>query len=193
MKKFTTVLLISIITILGCNAQKSSEVVKVNDIFKTITYRYITFKNETKDSKALERFYTPIFKAYGYKHELPGDGYGGPCSIIDGFYKGGYVNKKKHNIFVPTNKKTASVIFMSACNDGEDGDYGYMQVTLTVYSESVAKGVIADLESSGFTLFEFDNPEEAGDILLYYNGDKQVHVDYNEYEKAFNFQFSIAQ
>lgn len=165
----------------------------VNDIFRVITYRYITFKNEAKDAKALERFYTRIFKAYGYKHVLPGDGYGGPCSIIDGFHKGGYVNKKKNNVFIPTRKNTASVIFMSACNDGEDGDYGYLQVTLTVFNKGLADCVIADVEGSGFNLFEYDNPEEAGDALLYYNGDKQVIFDYNEEEKAYNFQFSIAQ
>lgn len=191
MKKKILVLL-SIIAVFSCQAQKAYDFISVNDIFRVITYRYITSKNETKDAKALESFYTPIFKSYGYTHELPGDGYGGPCSIIDGFYKGGYDDKENFR-FVPTDKKTASFVFLSACNDGEDGDYGYLEVIMTVYSKSLAECIFADIESSGFELFDFDNPEEAGDVKLYYNGDKQVICDNNEEENSYIFSFGIAK
>lgn len=193
MKKLSIVLLLLTATLFSAQAQKGNAVPTTNEIFKVITYRYITLKNEARDAKAVEKYYTPIFKKYGYIHELPGDGYGGPCSIIDGFYKGGYINKKKFNMFVPTKKKTASVIFMSACNDGEDGDYGYLQVTLTVYDKALAKKVLANINVSGFKKFEYDNPDEAAGVELYYNGNKQVRYDYNEEEKAYNFYYSIAE
>ena len=180
-------------TLFSAQAQKAHDVATTSDIFRVITYKYITLKNETKDATAAERFYTKVFKAYGYKQELPGDGYGGPCSIIDGFYKGGYINKKRANVFVPTRKNVASVIFISACNDGEDGDYGYPQVTLTVYSARLAKTIMGDIIDSGFEKFEYDNPDEVAGVELYYNGNQQVRCDYNEEEKAYNFYYSIAE
>lgn len=193
MKKLTSIILISIVGTIACYAQKAHDAASVNDIFRVITYRYITLKNEANDTKALQKFYTKVFKAYGYIHGLPGDGYGGPCAIIDGFYKGGHISKKKFNQFVPTRKKAASVLYMSACNDGDDGDYGYLEVTLTVYDKGTAQAVLADIKSSGFTLFEYDNPDEAGDSNLYYNGDKQVRHEYNKHDRSHNFFFSIAQ
>lgn len=193
MKKLSFVLLLLTATLFSAQAQKAHDVATTSDIFRVITYKYITLKNETKDATAVERFYTKVFKAYGYKHELPGDGYGGPCSIIDGFYKGGYINKKRANVFVPTRKNVASVIFISACNDGEDGDYGYPQVTLTVYSARLAKIIMGDIIDSGFEKFEYDNPDEVAGVELYYNGNQQVRCDYNEEEKAYNFYYSIAE
>lgn len=193
MKKLNFVLLLLVATLFSAQAQKAHDVVTTNDIFRAITHKYITFKNETRDAKVAMRFYTQVFKAYGYRHELPGDGYGGPCSIIDGFYKGGYINKKKANVFVPTKKNVASVIFISACNNGEEGDYGYPQVTLTVYDANLAKSVINDILLSGFEKFEYDNPEEVAGVDLFYNGDKQVRFDYNEEENCYNFYYSIAE
>ena len=85
MKKLSIVLLLLAATLLSASAQKV--VPTTNEIFKVITYRYITLKNETRDAEAVEKYYTTVFKKQGYIHELPGEGYGGPCSIIDGFYK----------------------------------------------------------------------------------------------------------
>ena len=189
MKKLSICLLLITATLLSANAQKGNTVPTTNDMFKVITYRYITLKNESKDAAALIKYYTPIFKKYRYVHELPGDGYGGPCSIIDGFYKGGYINKKKANVFVPTKKKTASVIFMSACNDGEDNDYGYLNITLTVYDKALANKILANIKASGFKKTENGEVE----VIQYCNGNKQVTYIYNEYEKAYNFSYSIAK
>ena len=193
MKKVSIVFLLVIATLLSANAQKANTVPTTNEIFKVITYRYITLKNEASDAKAVEKYYTTIFKKYGYIHELPGDGYGGPCSIIDGFYKGGYINKKKANMFVPTKKKTASVIFMAACNDGEDGDYGFLNLTLTVYDKALANKILANIKASGFMKYEYDNPDEVAGVELYYNGNKQVRYDYNAEMKEYNFYYSIAE
>ena len=85
------------------------------------------------------------------------------------------------------------MIFISACNDGEDGDYGYPQVTLTVYSARLAKTVMGDIIDSGVEKFEYDNPDEVAGVELYYNGNQQVRCDYNEEEKAYNFYYSIAE
>ncbi|MBP5687616.1 MAG: hypothetical protein J6X22_03120 [Muribaculaceae bacterium] len=186
MKKLIIVLLLLAATLISTSAQKVNTFPSTNDMFKVITYRYITLKNETKDAKAAQNFYTPIFKKYGYTHELPGDGYGGPCSIIDGFYKGGYINKKKANMFVPTKKKSASVIFMSACNDGGEGDYGYLNITLTVYDKALANKILANVKASGFK-------QSRDDKDLYCNGNKEVRYDYNPEEKAYNFYYSIAE
>ena len=191
MKKISLILLLSIGTFFTCAAQKASSVISVNDIFKVITYKYITLKNESKDANALIKYYTPIFKSYGYRHGLPGDGYGGPCSIIDGFHKGGYINKKKYNVFVPTNKKNASVIFMSACNDGEDGDYGYLNITLTVYDAQQAEKILANIEGAGFKAYNGGNPEGESELPLFIKGNKKIRYDFNEEEKCHNFYFSI--
>lgn len=191
MKKLSIVLLFLTATLLSVNAQKTTTFPTTNEMFKVITYRYITLKNETRDAKAAEKYYTQVFKKIGYIHELPGDGYGGPCSIIDGFYKGGYINKKKANMFVPTKKKTASVIFLSACNDGEDSDYGYLNITLTVYDKSLANKILANIKNSGFKKVQNDNNDKAVSIVNYSNGNKLVGYDYNPEEKAYNFYYSI--
>ena len=188
MKKLSIVLLLLTATLLSASAQKV--VPTTNEIFKVITYRYITLKNETRDAEAVEKYYTTVFKKQGYIHELPGDGYGGPCSIIDGFYKGGYINKKKANMFVPTKKKTASMICMAACNDGGDGDYGYLDLTLTVYDKALANKILADIKASGFKL---SNTYSNG-VKLYRNGNKQVTFGgYNSAEKNYEFNYSIAE
>ncbi len=190
MKKLSIVLLLLTATLFSVQAQKANVVPTTNEIFKVITYRYITLKNEARDAKAVEKYYTTVFKKLGYIHELPGEGYGGPCSIIDGFYKGGYINKKKANMFVPTKKKNASVIVMSACNDGEDGDYGYLQVSMTVYDKALANKILADIKASGFKL----SHTYSNGVKLYRNGNKQVTVGgYNSAEKSYDFSYSIEE
>lgn len=187
MKKISIVLLLLIATILSANAQMRNAVPTTDEIFKVVTYRYITLKHETRDAKAVENYYTKFFKKYGYTHGLPGDGYGGPCAIIDGFYKGGYINKKKYNMFVPTKKKTASVIYMSACNDGE-GDYGYLELTMTVYDKALANKVLADIKAAGFKL---SNTYSNG-VEEYLNGNKQVTWVHSE-DNTFEFSYSIVE
>lgn len=188
MKKFSIVLLLLTATILSANAQKRNAVPTTNEIFNVVTYRYITLKHEARDAKAVEKYYTKFFKKYGYIHELPGDGYGGPCSIIDGFYKGGYINKKKYNMFVPTKKKTASVIYMSACNDGE-GDYGYLELTMTVYDKTLASKVLANIQAAGFKL---SNTYSNG-VKEYLNGNKQVTYGFNSENNTYDFSYSIVE
>ena len=188
MKRFFYFLAFILLSSQLCGAQSKPAVVSVSDIINIVTYRFITEKNEAEDAQAVIDNYTKILKRYGYTNGLIGDGFGGPCSIIDGFYKGGYGSRKTFK-FVPTNRKTASMIYMSACNDGE-GDYGYLYFTLHVYSKSLARAVTKDIINSGFKKFEFDNPAEAQGTL-YYNGNKQVLA--GREEGAYTFTFSIAE
>lgn len=170
-------------------AQKAVDFISVDDIFRIVTSRYITMANEEADAKAVMDLYDAIITSYGYVHELPGDGYGGPCSIIDGYYKGGE-NDVAQARFVPQDEM-ASVIFISACNKGDDSDYGYPEVTLTVYSERAVEAVFKQIVDAGFEQFQFDNPEEAGNAVLFYNGNRQLVVTAGE--SGYNFNFSIAE
>ena len=188
MRKLSVVMMM-VLASTGAFAQKAADFIGVDDIFRIVTSRYITMANEEADAEAVMDLYDEIITPYGYVHELPGDGYGGPCSIIDGYYKGG-VNDVAQARFVPKDEM-ASVIFISACNMGDDSDYGYPEVTLTVYSERAVEAVFAQIVDAGFEQFQFDNPEEAGDAVLFYNGDRQVVVTVDEW--GYNFEFSIAE
>ena len=151
--------------------------IPINEIFDLITYRYITLANEDADATAVIENYTKHFKAYGYVNELVGEGYGGPCSIIDGFHKGG-VNDKDNYEFIPTDPVAASTVVISACNDGESSDYGYIHVELTLYSRTLLADVLDQLSMGGFTQFDYDNPSNESDAetMLFYNGNKQVRI-----------------
>lgn len=188
MKKIIVVFAMAAVA-LGAAAQKAEDFITVDDIFRIVTSRYITFANEDRDAAYVSTTYDAIISAYGYVHELPGDGYGGPCAIIDGYYKGGR-NDVEHATFVPEDEM-ASVIFITACNSGDDSDYGYPEVTLTVYSDKALGAMLGQLVDNGFEMFDYDNPEEAGSVVLFYNGDRQVGVA--ESESGYNFYFSIAQ
>ncbi len=188
MKK-VVLLLVSAMVALGAAAQKAEDFISVDDIFRIVTSRYITYANEESDAAYVEATYDAIISAYGYVHELPGDGYGGPCAIIDGYYKGGR-NDVAKAMFVPEDEM-ASVIFISACNMGDESDYGYPEVTVTFYDDNAVAAMMAQLVEEGFEMFDFDNPEAVGDTILLYKGDRQVRVA--ETETGYLFQFSIAQ
>lgn len=192
MKRNATILAMCVLSAASCFAQKAMDVISVDDIFRTITHRYITLDNEAQDAQEVIGFYTPIFTSYGYTHELLGDGYGGPCSIIDGFYKDGHEDPETLE-FIPDDVAMASMVIITACNGGDDSDYGYPMVSLQVYSDVLAESVLDDALAAGFVKFEYDNPEAVLDgSLLYYNGDKVVQYIPMEGGGAI-FHFSMAQ
>ena len=122
---------------------------------------------ETGEEEA-EQFMTnakDIFLPLGFTQGLTGDGYGGPCVIIDGFYKSGYVDEERYS-FEPTDVDSACLIEISACNDGDEGDYE-VYVTMELYSPSSAKNFIDDLVDLGFILQE---SQEDGNIRTFSNG-----------------------
>ena len=176
MKKILSLLIVALATLGQVHAQKAIDVIPINEIFDLITYRYITLANEDADATAVIENYTKHFKAYGYVNELVGEGYGGPCSIIDGFHKGG-VHDKENYEFIPSDPYAASTVVITACNDGESSDYGYIHVELTLYSRTLLADVLDQLSTGGFTQFDFDNPcSEGAETMLFYNGNKQVHI-----------------
>ena len=155
-------------------AQKAIDVIPSSEIFDMITYRYITLANEDADAQTVIDNYVPRFIGYGYTHELPGEGYGGPCSIIDGFYKDG-VNDTDNYEFVPDPASyEANMVIISACNDGDSSDYGYITITFYVYTPDLAELMLTDLVTNGFNLGkEGDNEDDA---MILQKGNKTVTI-----------------
>ena len=168
-------------------AQKAIDVIPSSEIFDMITYRYITFANEEADAEAVIDNYVKHFTTYGYTHELPGEGYGGPCSIIDGFYKDG-VNDTENYVFVPDPASyEANMVVITACNDGDNSDYGYITITFHVYTPDLAELMVKDLVTNGFNLVkEGDNEDDA---RIFQKGNKMVTI--TPYDELVTFTYSV--
>ena len=166
MTRITLTLALSFMSV-AAFAQKAIDVIPVSDIFDIATHRFITIANEEDDVAEVTKYYTDICTSYGYTHELTGEGFGGPCTIIDGFHKGGY-NDKENYLFIPTDRAGASTIFISACNDDIDKDYGYLYVRLTIFSEGVLNDIYDQMQLAGFNQFVIDNPDEVENCQLFY-------------------------
>lgn len=114
-----------------------------------------------------------VMEKKGFKRGLTGDGYGGPCVIIDGFYKGGVPDTTRY-CFVPgALKDQACVVEIAACNDGEDGDYEVF-VTVELFTEQAARAFMRQFDRHGFKCAERDSD---GNSASYGNG-KYV-IDYS--------------
>lgn len=168
-------------------AQKAIDIMPVDEIFDIITYRYITLANEEADAQAAIDNYVKHFTAYGYTHELVGEGYGGPCSIIDGFYKDG-VNDTETYEFVPDKYSFESnCVTIVACNDGEDGDYGYITITFHVYSPDMAAIMLEELMSNGFAPTNVGSEEEP--TFTAKKGNKVVQI--TPYKNSVDYTYSV--
>ena len=172
MKKTVIALLCMMITAISCQAQK--RVIDVNDILKVFdlknTMPVSTAEQDAEDVMALA---VKTFTAKGFTRGLTGDGYGGACVIIDGFFKGGYANENLY-CFDPTDIKNACVIEMSACNDGDVGDYE-LYMTMDLYDKDNAMQFMKQLVDKGFKL---QLMEEEGNIRSYSNGTYVVDYAY---------------
>ena len=186
MKKIFT--LIAALTCFGSVwAQKAIDVMPSSEIFDIITYRYITLANEEADAQAVIDNYVKHFTNYGYTHELPGEGYGGPCAIIDGFYKDG-VNDTENYVFVPDEASyEANWVTITACNDGENADYGYIIITFHVYTPELAELMLDDLVQNGFELIkEGDNIDNA---MIFQKDNKVVAIA--PYEDCVTYTYAV--
>lgn len=190
MKRFIIVLAVFVVSI-NTWCQKKPDIITISDIFKIITHHYIKYASETDDSKKVEKYYTSVLSSYRYHHGLIGDGFGGPCAIIDGFYKNG-VNDKKNYRFIPSNRRTASVIYLSACENESTGDCGYLYVRLTIYSKYALDNIRRQMSKAGFKKFEYDNPETAPDSELYYSGNKSITIS-KESRDVWKIECNIAE
>lgn len=159
MKKiFTAIAAMLAITACGGNATGTVDLQQLMDV---VSFRYITFDNEQADAQAVEQHYDSVFTAAGYTRGLTGDGYGGPCSIIDGYYTGGHVDTTQL-CFVPDQPAHALVIELAACNDGDDDDYGYPTVSLNLYHPDAVKALLEQVKKHGFVLTYTDNDDDIG-------------------------------
>lgn len=126
-------------------------VVYISDIIGLFDFKsVIAFgKNEDKEAdELLEKAYQ-VFTAQGFTPGLTGDGYGGPCVIIDGFYKGGVPDTTLYCFEPGLNKDRACVIEMAACNDGDVGDFE-LYMSIEMFSEHAARLFVNQFGDNGF-------------------------------------------
>lgn len=172
MKKLTLVLLLVLAFASSCTAQKSnisaSSIANLFDLKSKISVG----ENEEKDADDLMKLAVASFISRGFTQGLTGDGYGGPCVIIDGFYKGGTVNTERCAFEPGKDKDAACVVEMSACNDGDESDYMlYMSVQL--FSLKSAMQFIDQWKKLGFNEIL---PSKNEDRITITNG--KLFVDY---------------
>ena len=150
MKKLL-IAIICLITTVACRAQEP--VIAIDDIMDVFNFKSTIAlgDNEEKEAAELTNMAVNMFTAKGFAHGLTGDGYGGPCVIIDGFYKGGVPNKEQYCFAPGDDKDNACVIEMSACNDGDQGDYELF-VTVELFTKHAATAFIKQFGQSGFNM-----------------------------------------
>ena len=172
MKKTAFALLCLMVSVISCQAQKT--VIDANDILTVYAFKN-TMPEATaeQDADEIMALATNTFTAKGFTRGLTGEGYGGPCVIIDGFYKGGYADENLY-CFEPTDTKNACVIEMSACNDGDGGDYE-LYMTMDLYDKDNAMQFMKQLVDKGFKL---QLMEEDGNIRSYSNGTYVIDYAY---------------
>lgn len=127
-----------------------AEVISAADAL-AIVESYSTEKHGDKASELFEIFAdATLVGKYSYAHGLTGDGYGGPCDIIDGYYIGGKpVNENFYQFFVPDDPETACVVEYSLC-ENEVLNEMYASVMVQLYSASAAKRFADQLVELGF-------------------------------------------
>ena len=165
--------IICLITTAACGAQET--VITIGDIIDIFDYKSTIAlgDNEEKEAAELTDMAVGVFTDKGFVHGLTGDGYGGPCVIIDGFYKGGVPNKELY-CFVPgDDKDNACVIEMSACNDGDQGDYELF-MTVELFTKHAAALFIKQFDQLGFNLE--GEPEDDGHCTF---TDGSYYIDYS--------------
>ena len=159
MKRMMLALLL-VLTIAGsCRAQKS--VIDAADIIDLFRFRpsIAVGDNEESEAQELVDHAAKSFIARGFTQGLTGDGYGGPCVIIDGFYKGGTVNEQIYAFEPGNDLDQACVVEMSACNDGDASDY-QLYMTVELFSSRAAGMFLHQFSQLGFTITEMPADDE---------------------------------
>ncbi len=151
--------------------------VHFKDLLNVRTYRYITLAYEEEDSEDAIAHYTDLFTELGFTQGLTGDGYGGPCSIIDGFYKSGYKDESQL-CMVPIDRSEACVIELVACNNGEEADYGFISVNIILYDEQNANDLLKEITRAGFKLTD-SSTYESFELRVYTRCDAVVYYSKN--------------
>lgn len=172
MKKTLLSLLCVLAATSSCKAQ--TQVIDVADVVGLFDYKSTipVGDNEEKEADDLMALAVKSFTARGFTPGLTGEGYGGPCVIIDGFYKGGTVNTEMYAFEPGSDKDAACVVEMSACNDGDDSDYT-LYVSVQLFSLKSAMQFIDQWKKLGFNETA---PGENDDRITFTNG--KLAVDY---------------
>ncbi|MBR1935704.1 MAG: hypothetical protein IJ835_06620 [Muribaculaceae bacterium] len=146
MKRKLCLILLAAIACLPLRA----EVISAADAL-AIVESYSTEKHGDKASEHFEKFVAATLDGkYRYAHGLTGDGYGGPCDIIDGYYTGGKPeNENYYQFFVPDDPEAACVVEYSLC-ENEVLNEMYASVMVQLYSASAANRFSDQLVELGF-------------------------------------------
>ena len=106
----------------------------------------------------------------GFVRGLTGDGYGGPCVEIDGYYRGGVADKTQL-CFVPTDQRQACVIEIAIC-DGDNAPQYSTFFSVQLYDEELASRWLKEL----FTVFPAANTTFSGNFLVLTDSTREVEV-----------------
>ena len=157
MKKILSIIAVTLAVTTSCTATPPIEPLRADlgELMDAVSYRYVTMANEEADADAVMRHCDSIFLTKGFTRGLTGDGYGGPCSIIEGYYRGGHVDTTEYR-FVPDVPAHACVIEIAACNDGEDRDYGYPVMSVQYFDRVHVDDLLRQINEKGFKLTSED-------------------------------------
>ena len=175
--------LLCLMTVSACKAQKN--VVDFSHIMDLFSYKPVIAVGDNEEVEARQLMDRAIksFTGNGFTQGLTGDGYGGPCVIIDGFYKGGEPNKEIYAFEPGQDLDNACVVEMSACNDGDGGDY-QLYVTVQLFSKRSSAQFMHQFGQYGFNFTElpknktecsFSNGTIAIDYSLEEGFDPDIH------------------
>ncbi|MBQ7691636.1 MAG: hypothetical protein IJT30_10680 [Muribaculaceae bacterium] len=172
--------LLCLLAALGsCRAQCG--VIDVTDILDLFNFRptIAVGANEERDAAELTSRAVAAFTTHGFTHGLTGDGYGGPCVIIDGFHKGGTVNREQCSFEPGADADQACVVEMSACNNGDVSDYELL-MSVQVFSNRSAALVLHQFSQHGFSLTEMpadDDHCQLSNGMIVVDFDHDVDID----------------
>ncbi|MBO4870894.1 MAG: hypothetical protein J5565_02790 [Muribaculaceae bacterium] len=177
MKKLLTLACLVLPLFCSCASTKqaSNSVIELADVISMMDYcPRMPLETAESDADLFMANAVKMFVPKGFTQGLTGEGYGGPCVIIDGFYKGGYGDSEQY-CFIPTDKAHACVMEIASCNDGDEGDYE-VTVTVTLFAKKVVEQFMSQFGKLGFKLI---SQSDNGEARSYSNG--HYVIDYNHF------------
>ena len=202
MRKHLTLLSAILLTMSGvCFGQKN--IISIEDVYKLKGEKYV-FKYQSKEAasgiKALYKRADVYLK--GWKNELSGDGYGGPCDVYEEYYINGRVlgdretNKWKMSWrqcrFVPYNKNACVIAFYVCDQYDEETDLtGNVETSVDVmlYHLDAIQSYEKQLKEMGFKMIKKE--KMYNEIVMTYRDKKGRKVVYsrNPVTHEYMFQF----
>ncbi|MBQ2490819.1 MAG: hypothetical protein II539_03910, partial [Muribaculaceae bacterium] len=81
----------------------------------------------------------------------------------------------------------SNVVVITACNNGGEGDYGYLSISFDIYSEDMALILTEQLTKGGFA------PEIIEDTIIMRKDNKCVTINESENGDFVSFLFEISE